>query len=606
MEINFLPSKFPAGDVTDGQYLYRSLGSFWTQLFQDKQALKGYTLGMADELIQSYYKLTETVKQYSIKEIPVLNKERWQPITIRKSEFDRVPFLFEADGAVFGRQPSTDLLYADQIFRFGFPKEGASNTIFSYKPTLKIKKFGLISNRIIAPSLLLLPGAELLLKNDVIYFNVDIFNNSYIPKAKVISEAGVPVTYQDVEGRTHEDEFVVLWMYQAEIDNSELYKNFGVLFDLRLSSSESSKEILKSIINLAVEGPTIAALSAAVASFAGAPIIVESSETVETMYSDERYNYIITDKTAYRIPITEAVSDLVFEGAVLYAGEILTDSVKVVDSITTPGWWQRELSANKLAFASHVFAANTRHQLFFENITTRIRYTRSTGRLTFPVLGSPDDVQSFQDYINIPKHKDELLLKLGINPNSDDELQVNPVDFVFSNFFKGGTLLLKLEFFSADKLEAFFNLFSVLQPYLPSHVYLMIYINLELPADVLGSLNTGIKIADYPAQIFSSDGSVVSTGSRPGSAQTDLNYYKDYLNRMFCVAVGPYKSGQPLHADGTAKFDEVLNLDELAAGTYIKAGTLRTEIPEHIIPPGESTPRRPSTREIPTILLLDF
>lgn len=606
MEINFLPSKFPAGDVTDGQYLYRSLGSFWTQLFQDKQALKGYTLGMADELIQSYYKLTETVKQYSIKEIPVLNKERWQPITIRKSEFDRVPFLFETDGAVFGRQPSTDLLYADQIFRFGFPKEGVSNTIFSYKPTLKIKKFGLISNRIIAPSLLLLPGAELLIKNDVIYFNVDIFNNSYIPKAKVISEAGVPATYQDVEGRTHEDEFVVLWMYQAEIDNSELYKNFGVLFDLRLSSSESSKEILKSIINLAVEGPTIAALSAAVASFAGAPIIVESSETVETMYSDERYNYIITDKIAYRIPITEAVSDLVFEGAVLYAGEILTDSVKVVDSITTPGWWQRELSANKLAFASHVFAANTRHQLFFENITTRIRYTRSTGRLTFPVLGSPSDVQSFQDYINIPKHKDELLFKLGIDPNSDDELQVNPVDFVFSNFFKGGTLLLKLEFFSADKLEAFFNLFSALQPYLPSHVYLMIYINLELPTDVLGSLNTGIKIADYPAQIFSSDGSVVSTGSRPGSAQTDLNYYKDYLNRMFCVAVGPYKSGQPLHADGSNKFSGILNLDELQTAVSVKDGAVRTEIPEHIIPPGESTPRRPSTREIPAILLLDF
>jgi hypothetical protein len=123
---------------------------------------------------------------------------------------------------------------------------------------------------------------------------------------------------------------------------------------------------------------------------------------------------------------------------------------------------------------------------------------------------------------------------------------------------------------------------------------------------VIGNLNTGVRIPEYPSQVFSSDGSNSLTGARPGTADTDPNYYKDYTNRMFCVAVGPYKSGQPLHADGTAKFDEVLNLDELAAGTYIKAGTLRTEIPEYIIPPGESTPRRPSTREIPAILLIDF
>ena len=514
--------------------------------------------------------------------------------------------MFEPSGAVFGQQPGTDEFYANRLFRFGFPKEGSNKAVFSYKPTIKIKKFGLISNRIIAPSLLLLPGADILVKDDVIYFNIDLFDSPYIPKAKVIEESGVPATYQDLEGRTHDDELVVLWMYHAEIDNSELHKNFGVLFDLRLNSSESSKEILKAIINLAVEGPTLAALNTGMAAMAGAPAIVESSELVESVYSDLKYSYVITDKSAYRVPLSEALSDIVFEGAKLYAGDILTDSVKVVDSVVSPGWWQRELATGKLAFASHVFAANTKHQLFFENTTTRINYTHTAGRLTFPVLGAPADVQAFQDYINIPDHKNELLAKLGIDPNVDDELTLNPVDFVFSNFFKSGTLLLKLEFFSADKLEAFFNLFPVVQPYLPPHVYLMIYINLALAVDVIGNLNSSVEIPEYPEQLFSVDGSNMFTGARPGTPNSDPNYYKDYANRMFCVALGPYKSGQPLHADGTTKFNGVMNLDELQTETSIKAGTLRTEIPEYVIPPGESTPRRPSTREIPAILLIDF
>jgi hypothetical protein len=84
MTLDFLPpSSYPTNTVTDGQFLYRSLGSFWTQLFTDKEALKGYTLGMAEEMVQSYYNLVEVVKQFSVKDIDVLHREKWKALLIK-------------------------------------------------------------------------------------------------------------------------------------------------------------------------------------------------------------------------------------------------------------------------------------------------------------------------------------------------------------------------------------------------------------------------------------------------------------------------------------------------------------------------------------------
>ena len=131
MSPSLLSENFPAVDATDGQYLYRSLGSFWTQIFQDKNALKGYTTGMAEELIQAYYNLIEAIQQLSVKEIPLLHKEKWQPLTIKKSEFNKTPFVFEKNGAVFGYQPDDSALYANQMFRFGFPKQTGGADTFS-------------------------------------------------------------------------------------------------------------------------------------------------------------------------------------------------------------------------------------------------------------------------------------------------------------------------------------------------------------------------------------------------------------------------------------------------------------------------------------------
>ena len=614
MILDFVPSTdFPSNTVTDGQFLYRSLGSFWTSMFSEKECLKGYTLGMAEELIQSYYNLVEVVRQFSVKEIDVLHKERWKALTIKKSEFNSVP-IQAGDALVFGVQPSSDPLYANKIFRVGFPKEAAN--VYSFKPSFSVKKFGAIANRIISPSVLYLPGVDIIVKEDALIFNKNIFADPSIPKAKLITEEGTQATYTTSEGNTIDDEFVVLWIYNLEQDTNSLYSNFGVLFDIQMPSSQNYKELLKAVMNLSVDGPSIAALNQTFAALMNVPIIIEPTETVEDIYDLSPYTYVVTDKNVYRAPIDYMLHASVVRGAKLHVGDILTDNVRLFDTSIHPTWWITEIDANTLGFSNHVFAANVDRQLFFENTASLITYNYTTGRIIFPVKGDSADVQLFQDYVNLPENKTTILSALGLSTTQTSSTAVNPLDFVFRHIFKNNTLFVKLSFYSTEQLETFFSLLGDIRKYLPPHVYLLMYVNMERTVDELINLNSCVTVPAYGTAKFSADGST-STGARPGVFDDDTKmYYKDYANRMFCVAKGPLRNAQPLYADGTSRYSNVDNLDTLsvnntltvqgAVGPGIKCGLLRTQIPLTVQPIGETVPRRPTNREIPTLLLIDF
>jgi hypothetical protein len=612
---DILSSKYPAANVTDGQYLYRSLGSFWTQVFQDRNVLKGYTTALAEELIQSYYNLIETVNQYSIKDIDLYHKEKWLPLVIKKSQYNKAPFVFSPEGAVFGFQPDSDLFYANQLFRFGFPKETLGGQIFSFTPDVDIASVGVIANRVIAPSLVLIPGVDIIISQNTLYFKTDLFNSEYIPRAKVVEDLGKIATFKNSDGDIIEDEFIILWMYMAKIDNKHVYNNFGAILDINLPTSESYKNLLKAIINLQVEGPNITALNTIFAMLVNAPVVLESKETVEHMYVDDSYQYTITDKHVYKIPKEQYFRGDLSEGSVVFAGEPLTENIQIVDLVIDSLWWKTELYAHKLGFPSHIFAANTEHQLFFANSYVPITYlganTFPKNRIIFPVEGRPEDVQSFQDYLNQPQHKQKILEALNFNENQTATMIINPVDFLFLNIFKNNTLLVKLDFYTQEQLELFFSLFSTIQPYLPPHVYTLIYLKFQLAEETMTDLNSKLSIPGFPDELFSIDGSSSIDGARPGDL-SDPDYYKDYANRMFCVSVGPYRNGQPLHADGSAKFSEVTNIDDIGINNSstptsgISAGKLRTEIPLQVKPPGELFWRTPSTREVSSILLIDF
>jgi hypothetical protein len=233
--------------------------------------------------------------------------------------------------------------------------------------------------------------------------------------------------------------------------------------------------------------------------------------------------------------------------------------------------------------------------------------------LNFPVLGRADDVREFQNYINRPENKDQLLEKLNFQPNKMGSLAINPVDFTFSNIFKNNTLLLKSQFYSETELNNFFDLLPMLQSYMPAHVYVITYLDFQLVEDDFTGLNSAMRIDAFGDRKFSMDGSAMLTGTRPELLPSDSDYYKDYLNRLFCISVGPYREysetedAQPLHDENNLDLLEINNSQvKNDMGVGIKCGLLRTDIPTQVKLPGEPAARIPSTREFPSILLIDF
>jgi hypothetical protein len=612
MDFDFISKKYPSNDATDGNKLYKSLGSFWTQIFQEKGTLKGYTLGMAEELIQSYYSLIEVLNSYSIKDIPIFNLKRWQPITIKKSEFNQVPLNFQKNSAVFGSQPESDRFYAGKVFRFGFPKN-TNNNVFSYKPKIKLKKFNLIANRIISPSLFYINGVDVIIDEfDVLYFNKNIFESSDVPKAAIVGEFGEPIKFKNANGELIEDEFIILWVYHAELDNANLYDNFGRIFELNLASSQSYKNILKGIINLFVSGPTINAIKSIMGAFGGVVPVIEPEEHVEQIYSDNLNKYVITNKNVYTFKPYQNLLKHVVVGAKVYGGELLVDLVQYYDFLISPQWWQKEISTPRLALSSHIFLGNYRHQLFLPNGVDLVTLT-TQDKIVFPVQGRPEDVREFHKHINKPENKEELKEKLGLSPDSPSVV-INPIDFVFTNILKNNTALLKFNFNDPEELAYFFNFLPLIKDYLPPHVYLLFYINLNLPVDVLDNLNERYSLRDFPNIPLSIDGSL-GNGMRPQLAVDDsAAYYKDYINRLFCISEGPYaenaangglvpasaQNKEPLH-----KEQNLLKVTMMTEGqgtaipgqARVISGKVFTSIPETPVP---------TTREIPTVLLIDF
>jgi hypothetical protein len=354
-----------------------------------------------------------------------------------------------------------------------------------------------------------------------------------------------------------------------------------------------------------VDGPSIEALTLALSAFCGLPTVIEPTETIEEIFTntDNTYRFVVTDKQVYRLPIDQQLAKNVLPGKKIHGGQCIGTGLEIVDTVITPDWWTNNIKPKKLGFPSHLFAANVKHQLFFESDVTLI--TKTNGEIYFPVSGNHRDVKAFQTYINQPANKAIISEKLGLTEDNSAGIHSSPLDFVFSNFFKNNTLLVKLSFNSDKQLKLFFDLLPTIKEYLPAHVCLLTYATLTLQSEILGGLNSALTIPAYPNEYFSMDGSEPLTGNRPGSS-TDELYYKDYANRLFCISIGPYRNEQPLHHEDN--LDTLMVHNNPTKNTVfsgIKSGLLRTEIPEIVNPPGGS-PRGPSTREIQTILLIDF
>lgn len=327
MKIPDLAATYPSKGYTNYGVLFSSLGSFWTRVFGDRQAIRGLTIGQSEELLQRYYDFAESLNALSVKKIDVLHRERWQPIRIRKSQVRLAPLRFlpeeDKDHAVFGTQPlpataaeRNNNLHYGEVFQFGRAKRPVEQK-YRVPVDPSFKNFPVIADRIVAPSKVLTSGIDFWLADGELYFAKNPFDSTEFFKYELFDDAGNQLTYtwhpemavyatQELEvnvgaadGTVFNEEEIILWAYHGGVNTNSLYENFGALVGLNEKNSEEYKQILVETVDLLTEGPTIKAITGLASSFLGVQVTQEPEETLVDAYTVDDVRYVVTDKRVY-------------------------------------------------------------------------------------------------------------------------------------------------------------------------------------------------------------------------------------------------------------------------------------------------------------------
>lgn len=514
-------------------------------MFADKEAIRGLTIGQAEELIQRYYEFVDAVASLSVKDVPELHRERWTPIKIRKSALRRVPLLFlpaeDPDHAVFGPQPlpqsaaeRNNAYHYGETFQFGRSKRPAEDRYF-VDVDATLKSLPLLANRIVAPSQTLVGGADFWLEDGKLYFNRNPFELPDTMKYTLFGEDGQQLTYVSTQelytytpsdtaefeddlgqtgGQTLEEEEMVLWAYHAAYDVETLHNSFGYIFNFKDPDPKTYKSILEKTVNFFVEGPTVQALTAMAGAFVGVQTIEAEVETLIDAYTVDNVRYVVTDKRVYTADSFYNFSDNVYSydlsavrvGVKLYAGAILFDAVQYFDKLISPSWWLDQLT--RLSLPPYLFLGSYAGIMVFENLegnagATLASILSAPNTITFPF---PDEVlvadrERFNSYLSDPERYARVAALLTSCADGNNG-RVNPIDFIFKYFMATNTAMIKLKFKTLAQASKFMKFYKVIQDCLPRYLYLLFFFDFAMEENEAAFLINAVD-----ASSLSSDGS---------------------------------------------------------------------------------------------------
>lgn len=616
------PAYITSTKTTSADYLYSALGSFWTSLFSEKDTLRGYTLGQAEEITQRYLDFIEVVSSFAIDETPLFHKVNWQPLTLYKSQLSRVNFVFEENEATFGPQDSSDPIYQGVTFRFGRDKQPSAE-VYTYQPTEKIHYAGVIADKILQPTKLLNAGVDYKIEENIFYFNVDPFTLGF-PTSQVVNEDGAVVTFTDIDGETKEDERLILWLYSADLDTSIVYNNFGAwLINLPASSTDGYKKLISSLMKIAVNGPTMYQLTLCLAAALEIPVVTQP-EVVESVFLDGYAQYVVTDKTVHKVKNEHTIKDTIVAGYNLKKGELLTTNLSIYDSLSrfpgkaytnsdiSSGWWvSSELTGGLFNLSKYLFFGEYLFQLAFST-SLELVTLNAEGDIVFPVSGAAEDVQTFNGYLNQEENKEKLKEVFNL-VSPGDTYPLIPFIFVMENFLKNNTVLMTLDFADKDDHVKILSLLPELAKYLPPYCYCVYKLRIEVARELVNNFSNCTSITfDSGTQLLNCDGT-----NEDGTIEKLAPYnYTSITQRLFELAreiivradEDLYKDyvvcGIPLIADDPTSEAEAIDVVETlipaAAVTekrfvVVSEGRPLVEIPEGV-----------TTAGYPSLLLLDF
>lgn len=476
---------YPASDFDLRERQVAAVGTFWSNVYAGGDLVRSLLHARAQAAAQADDDLHELLDSVSRIRMPVFHAERWYSLRLRQNAVNKTTVnLTKYDGS---RSYDDGLAY-DTFFSNGF---------FCWELPEGIKNVAVVVNRITDSSMVLVKGEDFLVRDGVICFRVDPFTSPLTSVREIVEDNEVV------------DREAALWLYRGKFDHDNVYRQFGYAVGIRKPSGQRYKDLVNAAYDGLVEGTSMRCVQDAFSAMTDVPLVQSDGETVQQIENDARWQWIITDKQAYRF--SQIAVPIVAVGDVVNAGDALTDALRFFGF--NRGQVPDEIQA--LAVGRGFLASGFLQDVVFENkmVPWQISTDGGLTRMEFEIGGFPADTEKFWDDVHASgvTRGQTLANLLDTRTNKTGEptavalpSTVNPLGFLLQNVFRCNMTVVKLKpgAFGPDAL-GLGSAALVLQKLVPPPTAMIVLVELQHTQPVVkmegsetGSVFLGTTISD--------------------------------------------------------------------------------------------------------------
>ena len=441
---------------TQGSDFLKSIGTFWSVIFKDNLLIKNYVEGMDELLSQEYFNFLETIMKKSVEDIPIFHKSKWTLLTIKKNELNDDGLFSYGDDIVYGPQETSSEFGSGYEILYGSGIEGFYGCYSLPESMTDIDCY--ITNKVIAPDEVLIKGTDFIVKNGVICFKDNIFNNAYFSKRYILSDTGA-----------YEDEEIALWILNSKEDYEYLWKEYGSIVDLYFKSSENYKIILNAFWDLFMKGPRVQILVSIINLLLQQPVALVDGEVVTEISNTLTTTSIITDYNIYEVGLGK-LSSSITEGLALSLYQPLSNIVKYKDYMSNKQWWQnREFLTIPISLLNETYSSDLKISKEMVEITNIAGYT-----FEFNVEANMTEEQELK-WKQIP-----LIAGLPGFVAGTSTFYVQALNTLMDIFYKYNLIYMEIDLTGLESFGITSKTLELINSAIPANVYLLGELNYEI------------------------------------------------------------------------------------------------------------------------------
>lgn len=494
--------KFPESDLDRVGALTGVIGSFWTNVFDQRFFVERITLAKGHLEKQTMQQMCELFNGVSRLKIPVFHRERWHLLSFLESERNQ------------GR--SASLLYDGEVdydpasgIQYGVPPQRERSI---WDAPIDLHDVKVLSNRITDSSVTLIEGIDFRLERGGVVFESNPFDNPLASIREIFN------------GNEVVDREIFIWAFMADFDFDYLFEQFGYVIESNLPSSEGYKRFINAVFDALVQGTTEKNINSLFEALTGATLVIEAEETVENLLIETGRKIVVTDKNVYQFsPNAEFI---VSAGQTVLEGDSLADTLQFFEF--NRGQCPTQSQVPAVAVGPGFLTPDFVQDLVFENKDVPLIVEEdvdSFTKVSWELGGFPGDVEKFFDDLHsrgvaegetLANLLDTRTNKVGEPGPSNLPATINPFEFLCQNVFRNNAYMVKVRTSSFGRDAVGLNSAKILRKIHQPWTAIIIFVELALADDPI--------IMDGPGD-----------DTRPGFEETA----KIFLGTEFSEAIHP-------------------------------------------------------------------